>query len=304
MLTITDTKFVPLTILITVLACAKPGTRSPANHTTEANRDLSLSKNGGSIAVSLSGEAGVDSISGYVVGNPIVQRLDTPNISKLSLMFTDLPPASYDIVIQGSTGQIVKGVRINGIKVVSDQTSRVNLESLPPVRSLSGSVTDIEGKGIEATVRILGTDFETKSDASGGYSLKDVPQGKHELLFTADGFIDGTITGIHLTKSGSQEQGQMILRAKDDDSSTFAAAVKDAKASVLKVPFALIAPADANQVRLSENDDFKDAKWVPFSSIVFFEFKEPGEKKLFAQFSKNGGSLSEVVFTEVSISLP
>jgi len=299
------TRAVALGLALVEFGCAKPGIRtSPEGTSQQVSEDLGLSTNPGSIAVSLDKAAGVDKISGYIVADPILQKIDDPNISKLSLMFTDLPPASYDIIIRENSNTNAKGVRVNGIKVASDQISRIKLDSLPEARSLSGKVTDIEGKGIEARVSIWGTDIQTNSNSSGEYTLEGVPLGKHRLLFSSEGYIDGKITGLNVSKSSFDQPGQMILNNASEKPLAFAVAIKNAKASTLNVPFFLIAPADANQVRLSEDDTFSDAKWQAFSSVVFFEFSEQGDKKLYAQFSKDGGSLSEILFTELSITLP
>jgi hypothetical protein len=305
MLKVMVTRLAPLYLTLASFGCAKPGIRtSPEGANQEVSRDLQLSTNPGSIAVSLDKSAEVDKISAFIVSDPILQKIDDPNISKLSLIFTDLPPESYDIIVRGKSNSTTRSLRINGIKVASDKTSRIKLDALPEVRSLSGKVVDVEGKGIEARVSIWGTDLQTNSNASGDYILEGVPLGKHSLLFSSEDFMDGIVTGLNVSESSPDQQGQMILAAASDDPSTFTAAVKDAKANTLRVPFFLIAPAYANQLRLSEKEDFRDAKWQAISSVVFFEFSKSGDRKLFAQFSKNGSSLSEILFTEVSITLP
>jgi hypothetical protein len=293
-----------LLIAIASLSCAKAGEKPADDTPTQITTDLQLSENTGAISVSIDKNIGVEKVRGYILGSPIVHKLVTPNVSDLTFVFADVIEGKHDLIVSAVSSGFSRGIRINGINVSANQTSKVVIDRLPVKTTMSGRVTDISGIGLKAEVSIEGSDIKTQTNASGHYILEQVPHGKHDLKFISKGYVDGIITGLTVGKQADDQQKPMILSKIQEKSPAISVALPNASSSNLKVPFFVTAPNQANQMRLSDNDDFTDADWKPFASIAFYQFEQEGSKKIYAQFSKDGGNLSDIVSTEVSIQLP
>ena len=73
---------------------------------------------------------------------------------------------------------------------------------LPPMGTLSGTVSSSEGGGVgSATVRALGTQLATITDGSGNYTFPTIPVGTYTVVASKHGFEADTLSNVVIVES-------------------------------------------------------------------------------------------------------
>jgi len=109
------------------------------------------------------------------------EKLIRPDDGKwrFTLPTEGLPPRGYTLIAKAtdSLGMTSKAITRN---VTLDKPAT---HIIPPTTStISGTITDQEGRPVNgADITLRGTNFTTQSDASGKFTIKDVPHGTYKL---------------------------------------------------------------------------------------------------------------------------
>lgn len=270
----------------------------------------------GTIRVTLADESLLEQVEAYVLDQNLdMYRLNriTDNGGNRYLSASALPIGSYDLILKqsrSSTGNYIKRLqahRINGVDIRSGKPQVIEDLKLYPSYTVTGQIKSRDGSGVSATLTLPGTKIEAISGNDGSFEIKNVPVGKHQIRVDALNFHTGVFENLVLPINADTEPslnfGALYLSPADLELGIYTLS-KSQIARDFKVNFLAIAPADKNQMRISEFSDFSGAPWIPLRSSFSHVFNDGGQRNLFVQFAKNGTAVTEIFSVEIDIQLP
>ena len=135
------------------------------------------------------------------------------------------------------------------------QTAKVELELAAGVR-VEGTVRDSAGApvaGAKITMSLTDPAFTARTDASGRYSIQDVPTGKHSVTASSDRLRPQTYSDLELTTSGQVHIRDFELKF----GASLAGKVVDETGAPVPRALVTITNEVARVVRSDENGDFR-----------------------------------------------
>lgn len=319
-----NTRIPTLFFVFVLTACANSGEQGEHG---ESNRTLPTGQhdsadarlqNAGSIEFNLAQTAFADSLQAYIVGKVENRRAQRSSEASNRFQINNLPAGRYDIILSAVDPQslddakpLVYGLRINGVLVSEDRPAKLGDISLEPSQDLVGTVYSTKGPLAGAQVEFPGTDFVTITDRHGNYRIQGAPKGQHRLLISKDGFHSGRIEQLRLDAGSTEVRKPIALDSLTlwNNLSASGPAIlsihsEDNPARQLSVHFVLLPPETANLMRISEQEDLENAHWQPLQTSINYTFSNPGNKKLYVQYSRDRSQLSSILAREVVIQLP
>lgn len=295
-------RILPWVMSLVLWSCSNPGEPPENEDTSAAQKGIVVGENdattnGASIFVSIeNSDIRKDILEGYVVGLRDSLTL-IYNETHQIFQFKQVPEGVYDIILtsQSNDGRPL-GRRINGIRVLTRESSLVKDVSLLPLQDLSGEVTLSDSSpGELIRISIPGTDIATNAEEDGTY-LVSVPVGIHRLEYSLDGYQTGFISRLDIGDADTHALPPIILGKESSIGIFPISSLND-----LTVSFLVNPPANTNEYRISTGPSLSNSEWRKLLSTISFTFEQEGTQTLFIQFAQNGSQLSSVFSSEIEI---
>ncbi len=297
-------RILPLMLILGLNCCSKAGEPEPSDPAPQQREigvgDGDSSLAGSTVIVTFEEDTRTDTLEGYVIGYRETMPL-LYNAAKKIFLFKQVPEGVHDILVfsQDSSGNPI-GRRINGITVSPQQGALIKDVHLLPLRSLSGSaMLNGSSSDEDIAVDIPGTHLFARTDESGTYTLEGVPEGIHRLEFNYQDYQTGFISLLNASGSEDKPLPKIIL-SHETNRGIFPVSTLDN----LDVSFLVNPPKNANEFRISTNQNFAGSEWQKLISTVAFTFDQEGTHTIYIQFANNGTQLSSIFSHEFEIILP
>jgi len=196
----------------------------------------------------------------------------------------------YQIVSTSATGET--GQKVDDIIVTTDEetvlddTIEVSLTG-----SLSGKVvldgqTDFSG----IDVYIPGTSFIAKTDATGSYSISDIPEGRYDFLRAEkDGYNFAIQADVIVNSDQNMKAEDMVLYLETGADGSFVINNGDSFSTSQIVDIRVTASEDAVLMMMSEDNTFTGAQWQKLETAFEYDFTSNGYKTLYMRLANTNG---------------
>jgi hypothetical protein len=256
-----------------------------------------LDASSGQVVLSLSQAENFSNVSGYIVGKKELLKLENAGDGKFFV--SGVPPGKHDLIVTAETQNSSLfaltskkvGARIRDLEFHPGKRIERNSVSLPDLKTLTGRVALSgipDATGIQ--IFIPGTGYSAFSDAQGQYQFKDIPVGVHNFAFERAGYHRGRIEGFNVQAQSETQtlpDMQMILDAGVEGVMLINEGSILSLSRSVKVNLAV--PPDAILMKISENENFEGAAWMPLRTSFEYTFQSDGTKTLFAKIANSNG---------------
>ncbi len=284
------------------------GKQAQAKSDSNSNGEIPSPTTGtGTLVIAIEDDSNVDadSVSGYVVGH---QDLKLEKSGE-NYYINNVPAGKTDVIVTGNlviksnlTADGKLGIRKNNIEVTADTKADVEVDKLPKVGSISGTVKrkgKTDNAGID--VYVPGTGYIAKTASDGAFEILDVPVGMHEVYFDSDGYGRGVISAVEVKTDAATEVEPIKLVVKSGPSAKLLLADGAEIVDSLTIEVVLIPSDDAVLYMLSDDQAFKNVSWQPLITQTTYSFKDGGTKTLYARFADANGLESTPISASIKV---
>jgi hypothetical protein len=259
--------------------------------------------------------SGIDkeSVDLFQVGT--LEKLDSVIVGD-TLVVNNLTPGEADVIamgtlnVDGASLQDGKthGRRIPDVKITADEATNLGKVDLPKVGGVTGTVKLIEPDDVEdhagIKVYIPGTQYSATSDTSGAFALQGLPVGVHNFYFEKDGYHRGAVEGVEVETEGNKAISEIGLVLETGSLGGLMINGGNETTASLSVDITLLPSDGAVLYKISENELFSDASFIPLQTSTTYTFKTKGEKVLYVQFANANGQPSSVFEQSIVVTTP
>ena len=248
-------------------------------------------------------------VSGYIVGAVgslvIEPYAAATSDSNPTYVIKNVPAGNHDVIVTAGALAISaggasalrlasatkdSGRRLKGIIFSADKTTEAGLLDLPKFGSISGVATLAgQSKYAGIDVYVPGTDMVAKTDDKGNFAISAVPVGVHDLYYDMSGYYRGQVENITATSQQNTTVAAIQLMLSTGAKGIIVISGGAAISSSRTVSLNIGATPDAVLMKISENEAFVGADWVPIITNTHYTFNSEGDKTLYIKFADANG---------------
>jgi len=211
------------------------------------------------------------------------------------------PKNQYGIMVMSNTRGHGKKFEINGND--GDDITLPSPVEITEVGSISGKVTlqnEADNTGI--MVYIPGTSFMALTDASGKFTISDVPEGTYLILRAEkDGYNYSSLSNITVQSSKTTTVSNQMLLVSTGAKGAIVINNGDSITTSRTVDVNVSATDNAILMVLAEEPTFQNVSWETIQSYTTHTFTSDGDKTLYIKFADANGLESTTYSDSITI---
>ncbi|MBF0442607.1 MAG: carboxypeptidase regulatory-like domain-containing protein [Oligoflexales bacterium] len=187
-------------------------------------------------------------------------------------------------------------------RIVENQTTQAGSLVLEELGNITGQVTLTAATDLTGIdVYIPGTSFLAKTDATGSYTISDIPPGTYTVAALKSGFVKSYAKNVTVVKKQTVTARTIALSVSLGVNGAIILNEGDAISPSRTVKVDIALDGSATTMMVSEDPLFIGVRWKNIAETMEYTFTSDGAKKLYARFADSGGLETTPVLAEIKI---